>query len=833
MQLEASTSLGDAPPVAEEAMTIDYDLDPAHSAEGGDAEMGDDHHPSSPTKNLTDLAVLEADMVDDDALAQHSAVGDTTVLNGDAEIEDAATFPPSSSTLDDVPFSSIDTAPIPAFSSAPGASAASLAPADVDFAAAAADPTLAPEPAFSSSAPAATPAAPVEPAATVNAAFSLGDGGAAVSALETLDEAEPAGELTPPEPSTTAELAEELDLVPNGDEATSIEDPVEAVIVTAAHEGDDADSQREDADSQREDGDATGAKAAVEQGDAASVPSPSQSQGVSSRPLVNKDPLLDVEVPVRSPANPSSSSSRGVPAVFLSIGAPHGWTTYSLFHAERRDAADDEQDEHVKEDDVELLLGDAAQHYLYYEPLDALFGALRAHLEYLGHDGDELVLEFDEIGLSITEDNVYAHQVTLFDFDRIHTGCQIPGRLHANLATQPRFSSGFNALAQHIALGSQSESVEDDGGEGEEAEGGPVHDGEEPAEGEPLEDEEEDAEHDESGTLEGDDDELEEAQVAEGEPLPSGAEEVGGAGGDAEQAEEGEEDGELAEGPADDHDGPDSELVDSRDDDDEPVQDDAQPAEDEFDLESALAELDGDDVVAVIEGAQEDLLLHGVDGGEPDEALEAPAPETEQDEDGAESSLAAAGQSADATEDGPSQAAEVEQSVEAAGSLEEMPGAVAGDAAAGPVSVPGADEPASAPGATDEVSFTATAVETSAPVEGQATSTADGPVAESSELEAAAPVAPSAPADLAPAPELSATAPVDDLEKPAGPADVVIDYDDAFDGSAEPAPSGDKLGGSPESKRTRDDDGQDAEGEEAAGDSKRPRLSDPVDAASS
>ena len=72
MELEASTPLDGAPPVAEEAMTIDYDLDPAHSAQGGDAEMGDDHHPSSPTKDLTDLTVLEADMVDDDALALHS-----------------------------------------------------------------------------------------------------------------------------------------------------------------------------------------------------------------------------------------------------------------------------------------------------------------------------------------------------------------------------------------------------------------------------------------------------------------------------------------------------------------------------------------------------------------------------------------------------------------------------------------------------------------------------------------------------------------------------------------------------------------------------------------
>ena len=397
-------ALDGAPSVAEEAMTIDYDLDPAaHPAEGGDAEMGE-HPPSSPTKDLTDLTVLEADMVDDDALARHSSAGDAEI----AIDEDSLTLPPSSSALDDVPFSTIDTAPIPVFSSGPSAPEASVALAEVDFTVAA-DPTLVePEPALSSSALADAAAPPAEPAPPSDTAFSLGDGGAAVSALETLDEAEPARELTPPEPSTGAELAEELDLVPNGDEATTAEDPVETVIETAAPEGETGEpgSQPEGDDAASPtDSYAAPAAPAPEHGGAESASSSSQLQGTSSRPLVNKDPLVDIEVPVRAPADPSSSSSRGVPAVFLSIGAPHGWTTYSLFHAERRDAADDEQDEgeHVKEDDVELLLRDTAQHALYYKPLDALFGALRAQLEFLGHDGDELVLEFDEIGLSITE----------------------------------------------------------------------------------------------------------------------------------------------------------------------------------------------------------------------------------------------------------------------------------------------------------------------------------------------------------------------------------------------------------------------------------------------
>ena len=64
---------------------------------------------------------------------------------------------------------------------------------------------------------------------------------------------------------------------------------------------------------------------------------------------------------------------------------------------------------------------------------------------------------------------------------------------------------------------------------------------------------------------------------------------------------------------------------------------------------------------------------------------------------------------------------------------------------------------------------------------------------------------------------------MDEPEKPAGPADLVIDYDDAFDGSAGLTPSGAEPEVSLESKRSRDDDEPDAEGEEtAAGASIRP-----------
>ena len=49
--------------------------------------------------------------------------------------------------------------------------------------------------------------------------------------------------------------------------------------------------------------------------------------------------------------------------------------------------------------------------------------------------------------------------MSLFDFDRLQLGCQIPNRLHARIYAQPRFASGFNALAQHIASTYSSSSL--------------------------------------------------------------------------------------------------------------------------------------------------------------------------------------------------------------------------------------------------------------------------------------------------------------------------------------------------------------------------------------
>lgn len=409
MEPEASTSIEGAPTATEDSMTIDYDVPkPADQADApDDAEMGDDHHPS-PAKDLTDLTAVEADMVDDETISVAQNGGhEPGMANGDVEIvvdEDAVTFDASSAAVD-IPFSAPDAAPaLPSALSVASTSVAGvdLLPGDPTLVAPAPEPEpipTAPEPAH------ALVEAPAESAPAVEASSSLGDGGAAAAALQTLEETEPAGEAAPDAP-TSAELVEELELVPNEDEATNEGFP-ETVIETA-HEGE-GESVGADADiAPQSEGDDT---AQANEALAAPVVGPEAHEGVeaspaeasSSRPLINKDPLLEIEVPVRSPLDPSSSS-RGVPAVFLSMGAPHGWTTYSLFHPEPRDPVDgDNDDEHVREDSVDLLLGDAAHHALYYEPLEALFHALRSELDFLGHAGDELVLEFDEIGLTITE----------------------------------------------------------------------------------------------------------------------------------------------------------------------------------------------------------------------------------------------------------------------------------------------------------------------------------------------------------------------------------------------------------------------------------------------
>ncbi|GAA5933505.1 uncharacterized protein JCM15063_001330 [Sporobolomyces koalae] len=313
---------------------------------------------------------------------------------------------------------------------------------------------------------------------------------------------------------------------------------------------------------------------------------------VSIRPRVDKSLLGGIEVPM--PESSESTNALAAPAILLEYDN----TAYSLFRAPIKIPNDrvegDETDNHDESGTVttgeeqdeqgpQTLLTGQEQQQLYFATLEQLFSTLHEQFPELSSREDELVLDFDEIGIAITEDNIYSRQISLHDFDRIHLGCGLPGRLHARLYAQTRFSSGFNALAQHVA-----KSLNGIGSE--EAE----HDSE--------------ATYDE-GTVNGDDEEyLEESFVTVGQPEDHAA------------------------------DGPDSELPVLADgsSQDEPAHVYEQTGEDgdeeEFDLESALAQLDGDNIVAYAEGVAEDFILSEGAGERSETTRESGVQEQEQEQ---------------------------------------------------------------------------------------------------------------------------------------------------------------------------------------------------------
>ncbi|KAM0751319.1 hypothetical protein T439DRAFT_230833 [Meredithblackwellia eburnea MCA 4105] len=186
------------------------------------------------------------------------------------------------------------------------------------------------------------------------------------------------------------------------------------------------------------------------------------SGGTMSRPHIEKDLLSSVDLGefldpfVRPPEQEAEADTVGeetkansskqsliAPGVLLTFNS----TTYSLF----RPHAPDPDIEPQVESTTQLLLGDVKEHELYYDQLESFIEALHHTFPELNSKHDEIVLSFDAIGIALPEDNVYTREVCLYDLDRVHVGCGLPGRLHITVETQPRFSTGFNALAQHVA----------------------------------------------------------------------------------------------------------------------------------------------------------------------------------------------------------------------------------------------------------------------------------------------------------------------------------------------------------------------------------------------
>nr|GAT52126.1 predicted protein [Mycena chlorophos] len=92
---------------------------------------------------------------------------------------------------------------------------------------------------------------------------------------------------------------------------------------------------------------------------------------------------------------------------------------------------------------------------LYYEPLVSVFAALRQE-DYLARipqlAESELVLDAYDLQLTISEDNIYAREVSLHDLNVLHDASNISGPLRLRLnPVSPRFIVRYHALQAHIA----------------------------------------------------------------------------------------------------------------------------------------------------------------------------------------------------------------------------------------------------------------------------------------------------------------------------------------------------------------------------------------------
>ncbi|OSD02908.1 hypothetical protein PYCCODRAFT_1467582 [Trametes coccinea BRFM310] len=102
---------------------------------------------------------------------------------------------------------------------------------------------------------------------------------------------------------------------------------------------------------------------------------------------------------------------------------------------------------------LHLLLQDRPT--LYYEPLSSVFDALR-HQDCVqnlpGCAEAELILDAYELQLAVSEDNLYAHEVTLHELNVIHDGSDLQGPLRLRLKlVSPRFVTRYHLLRDQIA----------------------------------------------------------------------------------------------------------------------------------------------------------------------------------------------------------------------------------------------------------------------------------------------------------------------------------------------------------------------------------------------
>ncbi|KAM0786619.1 hypothetical protein ACM66B_002071 [Microbotryomycetes sp. NB124-2] len=299
------------------------------------------------------------------------------------------------------------------------------------------------------------------------------------------------------------------------------------------------------------------------------------SGGALSRPDIRKDLLAVVQLGQAAVDDSSTADDLAAAPVQLDFDEQR----YALFGVVDGD------------DDALPLFQEDDDHNLYFDQIESLFERLRTSLPDLPARDQELELEFPDLGILLAEDSVYTRETCLYDFDRMHVGCNLPGRLRVRVtSSRGRFARDFNALASHVAESFQTSGAgavvpladQDEANEGGDAEGYQVEE-------EYVEVYDETKEEEQDGS----------ASVAEDERVADGEDE-----GDAGQEE-------WQDNEVDFHDDNDKEETEAGDDDnDEAAEGGVYGLEDEPEnLEEALAELDNEDLNAYIEGAQEDYVL--------------------------------------------------------------------------------------------------------------------------------------------------------------------------------------------------------------------------------
>lgn len=352
------------PPLAslpDSAMTIDYETDPLNAtlaaSGGGDEEMGDDDssvQPPLPTSNTTTEPVVEeAEMADDEASTWEK---DQMVDEGNSI--DAIPAPPTEVDL-------TDNETLPEVTGDPTTISTSMEETALPA------PTEIEEPASSST---SLPLPLPLPLPT-------------------------SSELAPP--STTAE--ESSALTTNGiSHEGPTQDPAAPPAEVPLSEGEQADAEQSDYPETLKTTSTNEEKKDLSNVNLTDDLAPSP----FLRPQVDKASLIGIEVPFPEPQEGEPSSSQQAPTILCTYDN----TTYSLFRSQPKltpaqevssEGGADPQPE--DEDEIHTLLTDAHDQQFYFGTLEQLFSKLHDQFPELQSREDELVLDFDEIGVALTE----------------------------------------------------------------------------------------------------------------------------------------------------------------------------------------------------------------------------------------------------------------------------------------------------------------------------------------------------------------------------------------------------------------------------------------------